>query len=50
MPACVVASQGALIFGDLSDAKSQVREVLRTNFAIRRKPHLGTNPQVYYIV
>ena len=50
MPACVVASQGAMIFGDLSDAKSKVRELLRTNFTIRRKPFLGTNPQVYYIV
>jgi len=50
MPACVVASQGAMAFGDLSDPKSKVRELLRTNFTIRRKPHLGTNPQVYYIV
>jgi molybdopterin-containing oxidoreductase family iron-sulfur binding subunit len=50
MPACVVASQGALTFGDLSDAKSKVRELLRSNFTIRRKVHLGTNPQVYYIV
>jgi [DsrC]-trisulfide reductase subunit O len=50
MPACVVASQGAMIFGDLSDAKSKVRELLRENFTIRRKPFLGTNPQVYYIV
>ncbi|MFI5330350.1 MAG: sulfate reduction electron transfer complex DsrMKJOP subunit DsrO [Desulfobaccales bacterium] len=50
MPACVVASQGAMIFGDLNDAKSKVRELLRENFTIRRKPFLGTNPQVYYIV
>jgi [DsrC]-trisulfide reductase subunit O len=50
LPACVVASQGALTFGDLSDAKSKVRELLRENFTIRRKPFLGTNPQVYYIV
>jgi Fe-S-cluster-containing dehydrogenase component len=50
MPACVVASQGAMTFGDLSDAKSKVRELLRTNFTIRRKPFLGTNPQIYYIV
>ncbi len=50
MPACVVASQGAMAFGDLEDPKSKVRELLRTNFTIRRKPHLGTNPQVYYIV
>ena len=49
-PACVVESKGALIFGDLADAKSPVRESLRANFTIRRKAHLGTNPQVYYIV
>jgi hypothetical protein len=39
-----------MVFGDLSDAKSKVRELLKTNFTIRRKPFLGTNPQVYYIV
>jgi Fe-S-cluster-containing dehydrogenase component len=50
MPACVVASQGALVFGDLNDPKSKVRETLKTSFTIRRKPFLGTNPQVYYIV
>jgi molybdopterin-containing oxidoreductase family iron-sulfur binding subunit len=50
MPACVEASRGALIFGDLQDEKSQVREYLRNYFTIRRKTHLGTNPQVYYIV
>lgn len=49
-PACVEASGGALIFGNLADAKSKVREVLKSHFTIRRKPHLGTNPQVYYIV
>lgn len=50
LSACVVASNGALIFGDLADAKSKVRETLKTNYTIRRKPFLGTNPQVYYIV
>lgn len=50
MPACVVESNGALVFGDLTDPKSKVRESLRSNFTIRRKPYLGTNPQVYYIV
>jgi molybdopterin-containing oxidoreductase family iron-sulfur binding subunit len=50
MPACVVESKGALIFGDLADAKSPVREALKADFTIRRKTHLGTNPQVYYIV
>jgi molybdopterin-containing oxidoreductase family iron-sulfur binding subunit len=50
MPACVVESNGALVFGDLAQADSKVREVLKANFTIRRKVHLGTNPQVYYIV
>jgi Fe-S-cluster-containing dehydrogenase component len=50
LPACVEASKGALTFGDLSDPKSKVRELLGTNFTIRRKSYLGTNPQVYYIV
>jgi Fe-S-cluster-containing dehydrogenase component len=49
-PACVEVSGGTLIFGDLEDEKSQVREYLRKYFTIRRKAHLGTNPQVYYIV
>jgi Fe-S-cluster-containing dehydrogenase component len=50
MPACVEVSNGALIFGDLTDPKSEVREILRTHYSIRRKPYLGTNPQVYYII
>ena len=50
MPACVEVSNGALIFGDLADTKSEVRKILRTHYSIRRKPHLGTNPQVYYVV
>ena len=49
-PACVEVSGGAMVFGDLEDEKSEVREYLRTYFTIRRKAHLGTNPQVYYIV
>ena len=50
MPACVEASGGALVFGDLNEERGQVRETLKRNFTIRRKVHLGTNPQVYYIV
>jgi hypothetical protein len=30
MPACVEASNGAIVFGDLDDPDSEVREVLRT--------------------
>jgi len=50
-PACVEACKNKeLVFGDLEDPKSEVRELLRNNFAVRRKPQLGTQPQVYYIV
>jgi molybdopterin-containing oxidoreductase family iron-sulfur binding subunit len=50
-PACVEAcEEKALVFGDLEDPGSAVRELLRTNFAIRRKAELGTAPEIYYIV
>jgi molybdopterin-containing oxidoreductase family iron-sulfur binding subunit len=50
MPACVEASRGSMVFGDLNEEKSPVRAILQKYFSIRRKVHLGTNPQVYYIV
>lgn len=51
MPACVEAcKEKALIFGDLGDPKSEVRKILSSNYTIRRKPELGTNPMVYYII
>ena len=51
LPACVVACrEKAMVFGDLESPQSEVRKLLQIHFAIRRKPELGTNPQVYYIV
>jgi len=50
MPACVEASNGAIAFGDLYDEHSEVRELLKENYTIRRKQTLGTEPSVYYIV
>jgi molybdopterin-containing oxidoreductase family iron-sulfur binding subunit len=50
MPACVEASNGAVLFGDLNDPQSGVRKALAENFSIRRKPALGTQPGVYYLV
>ena len=50
VPACVEASNGAIAFGDLYDEHSEVRELLKENYTIRRKQTLGTEPSVYYIV
>jgi len=50
IPACVEVSKGALTFGDLDDPESEVRQVLKNNYTIRRKPALGTGPSVFYIV
>lgn len=59
IPACVEVAQElckkkgrepALVFGDLEDPDSEVRQVLRLHHSLRRKPELGTNPNVYYIV
>ena len=54
IPACVEACQKngseALVFGDLNDRSSRVRELVTSNYTIRRKPELGTEPSIYYIV
>ncbi|MDE5832187.1 MAG: 4Fe-4S dicluster domain-containing protein [Desulfovibrio sp.] len=50
MPACVEASNGKIAFGDLEDPNSSVRQALANNFSIRRKPSLGTQPGVYYLI
>jgi len=50
LPACVEVSEGKLAFGDLYDPDSEVRELIRNNYTIRRKEELGTEPCVYYIV
>jgi molybdopterin-containing oxidoreductase family iron-sulfur binding subunit len=58
-PACVETAEKlckekgrkpALIFGDLEDPNSEVRQTLRSRYSIRRKPSIGTHPNVYYIV
>jgi Fe-S-cluster-containing dehydrogenase component len=51
LPACVEAcKEGALIFGDLDDPGSKVREILLKKIHIQRKPSLGTYPSVFYIM
>lgn len=54
IPACVEKCKeigvNALHFGDLEDPDSEVRKLLENNFTIRRKPEIGTSPEIYYIV
>jgi len=50
-PACVASCpEKALTFGNIDDPASEVRRLLRERYAIRRKPGLGTGPQVHYLV
>ncbi|WP_290924519.1 sulfate reduction electron transfer complex DsrMKJOP subunit DsrO [Halodesulfovibrio sp.] len=50
LPACVEAAPGKIHFGDLSDPESEVRKLLEENYTLRRKPALGTEPGVFYII
>lgn len=47
---CVEAAGGRILFGDLNDPKSDVCKALASNYSIRRKPNLGTQPGVYYLI
>lgn len=50
-PACVEACKaGALVFGDLDEPGSLVRRALSDRFSLRRRPELGTEPRIYYVV
>lgn len=51
-PACVeaVKEAGAIVFGDLNDPNSEIRQILDKEPTIQRKPSLGTKPSVFYIV
>lgn len=53
LPNCVEAQKenpGAVYFGDINDRNSEVRRVVQSNYTIRRKVELGTQPNVYYII
>lgn len=49
-PACVEASKGGILFGDLDDPNSEVSKALQEHFALQRKPELGTNPSLFYMI
>ena len=40
----------ALVFGNIADPDSAPRKILADRYTIRRKPELGTQPEVYYTV
>jgi len=50
IPACVEACKyKALIFGEMKPG-TEVYKVISSNFTLRRKAELGTQPQIYYIL
>ncbi len=50
-PACVEACPAkALVFGDVNDPTSEVRKLLGSGLTLRRRPELGTGPNIYYII
>jgi len=48
---CVEACTAkAMMFGDMEDAGSEIRKLLAERYSIRRKPSLGAQPSIYYLV
>ena len=47
---CQHAGAAALVFGNLGDASSPLRHLLSTRQVLRRRPSLGTEPRVFYLV
>jgi molybdopterin-containing oxidoreductase family iron-sulfur binding subunit len=51
LPACVSTCMGeATYFGDASDPRSVVAELISSPRVMRLKVELGTEPQTYYLV
>lgn len=52
LPACVEAcgDTKAMVFGNLNDPNSEIRQMLKQHHTVQRNPSLGTLPSVFYIV
>ncbi len=48
LPACVEASQGAIIFGDLNDSQSEISKLLASQGSKQIRADLKLNPGVHY--
>jgi molybdopterin-containing oxidoreductase family iron-sulfur binding subunit len=49
-PLCVSLAKGAMIFGDLEEQDSCLVKALAKRPSIVRKPWLGTEPKVFYLL
>lgn len=53
-PACVEAATkrgcGAILWGDLDEPEGPLAQALRSRNVIRRRPSLGTDPHVFYLL
>jgi Fe-S-cluster-containing dehydrogenase component len=50
-PACVETCPGRVrVFGDISDPKGRLKELLSTRQYRVKKPEAGTGPQLYYLL
>ena len=51
-PACVEAcgASKAMVFGNLNDPESEIRQMLKQHHTVQRNPSMGTLPSVFYIV
>jgi Fe-S-cluster-containing dehydrogenase component len=47
---CRSSAAGALTFGDLEDPSSPIRQLLSSRQVLRRRPALGTEPRVFYLI